>query len=111
MPKTTNYQMGKSLKLHNFFNHLIFFLHFSEDKDDHTKSECSNLQSVGAISTSNVAPTAVQERGMQPFQLSSSNFDNKLFPDVDEDGYSIQPRDTPTWDEKHKHSDKSNTPN
>lgn len=56
------------------------FLRFSEDKDDTVKAAeaaSSNLQTTSAVSTGNVAPTAT--------------------PEVDEDGYSIQPRET-TWD-------------
>ncbi|EAT37167.1 AAEL010815-PA, partial [Aedes aegypti] len=52
----------------------------SEDKDETTKASdaaSSNLQTTSAVSTGNVAPTAT--------------------PEVDEDGYSIQPRET-TWD-------------
>lgn len=52
----------------------------AEDKDDTvkaTEAASSNLQTTSAVSTGNVAPTAT--------------------PEVDEDGYSIQPRET-TWD-------------
>ncbi|XP_021707830.1 F-BAR domain only protein 2 isoform X9 [Aedes aegypti] len=52
----------------------------AEDKDETTKASdaaSSNLQTTSAVSTGNVAPTAT--------------------PEVDEDGYSIQPRET-TWD-------------
>ncbi|XP_065088686.1 F-BAR domain only protein 2 [Ochlerotatus camptorhynchus] len=52
----------------------------AEDKDDTVKAAdaaSSNLQTTSAVSTGNVAPTATTE--------------------VDEDGYSIQPRET-TWD-------------
>ncbi|XP_055634518.1 F-BAR domain only protein 2 isoform X5 [Toxorhynchites rutilus septentrionalis] len=51
----------------------------AEEKDDAVKSAeaTSNLQTTSAVSTGNVAPTAT--------------------PEVDEDGYSIQPRDA-TWD-------------
>ncbi|XP_062712417.1 F-BAR domain only protein 2 isoform X7 [Aedes albopictus] len=52
----------------------------AEDKDETVKASeaaSSNLQTTSAVSTGNVAPTAT--------------------PEVDEDGYSIQPRET-TWD-------------
>ncbi|XP_055539234.1 F-BAR domain only protein 2 isoform X8 [Wyeomyia smithii] len=51
----------------------------AEEKDDAVKAAeaASNLQTMSAASTGNVAPTAT--------------------PEVDEDGYSIQPRDA-TWD-------------
>ncbi|XP_058825029.1 F-BAR domain only protein 2 isoform X2 [Topomyia yanbarensis] len=51
----------------------------AEEKDDAVKmaDAASNLQTTSAVSTGNVAPTAT--------------------PEVDEDGYSIQPRDA-TWD-------------
>ncbi|XP_053693075.1 F-BAR domain only protein 2 [Sabethes cyaneus] len=51
----------------------------AEEKDDAVKAAeaASNLQTTSAASTGNVAPTAT--------------------PEVDEDGYSIQPRDA-TWD-------------
>lgn len=52
----------------------------AEDKDETAKASdaaSSNLQTTSAVSTGNVAPTAT--------------------PEVDEDGYSIQPRET-TWD-------------
>lgn len=50
----------------------------SDSKGDTANADsATNLQTTSAISASNVAPTAT--------------------PEVDEDGYSIQPRET-TWD-------------